>query len=421
MNRILVFSWFYPPVNSSEGLVTYKLIKASGYSYDVFTQKNNDLWSYGKEDYLPAPDNVNSIYAKAETIDEWWKEGVEYFKKNADKYDVIMTRSMPPESHKIGLEIKKIKPEIKWLASFGDPIANNPYTLMFVSFESPHSRKNCRNILGVFSPKRIIRNILFHLKTLASTKKTLKKEEDLQNSIFAVCDRIIFNSDNQKEYMFNSFNGDCNGKAFVLNHSFDPLLFPEKKKPNKVKTMSYVGHLDNIRTPKLLLEALSELAEEDKELASKFHLDFYGDLSDYDKLFIMNNELCDIVSVRKPVSYLDSLKIMKNSDWLLHVDGNITQITPKNIFFAAKLADYIGAKNPIFGITMQDGVSADIMNRLGSVCVSYSKNEIKNYLWLIIYKGYTVTTNEEYRFEFSNKAVADKFDGVVRSLTGKED
>ncbi|MFR8622331.1 hypothetical protein [[Ruminococcus] torques] len=40
-----------------------------------------------------------------------------------------MTRSMPPESHEIGLKIKEIKPEIKWIASFGDPIANNPFVL----------------------------------------------------------------------------------------------------------------------------------------------------------------------------------------------------------------------------------------------------------------------------------------------------
>ena len=35
MKRILVISWYFPPINSSEGLVTYKLLKNSKYQYDV--------------------------------------------------------------------------------------------------------------------------------------------------------------------------------------------------------------------------------------------------------------------------------------------------------------------------------------------------------------------------------------------------
>ena len=47
MKRILVISWYFPPINSSEGLVTYKLLKNSKYQYDVCMQDSNDSWSYG--------------------------------------------------------------------------------------------------------------------------------------------------------------------------------------------------------------------------------------------------------------------------------------------------------------------------------------------------------------------------------------
>ena len=52
MKKILVITWFYPPVNSSEGLVTYKLLNNSKYEYDVFTQKNSASWSYGNKETL---------------------------------------------------------------------------------------------------------------------------------------------------------------------------------------------------------------------------------------------------------------------------------------------------------------------------------------------------------------------------------
>ena len=108
MKKILVITWFYPPVNSSEGLVTYKLLNNSKYEYDVFTQKNSASWSYGNKETLENKDNVNSIFAKSNNLKDWKKEAIEYFKNNKDKYDIVMTRSMPPESHEVGLKIKKI-------------------------------------------------------------------------------------------------------------------------------------------------------------------------------------------------------------------------------------------------------------------------------------------------------------------------
>lgn len=61
MKRILVISWYFPPINSSEGLVTYKLLKNSKYQYDVCMQDSNDSWSYGKNEQLPECGNVKKI------------------------------------------------------------------------------------------------------------------------------------------------------------------------------------------------------------------------------------------------------------------------------------------------------------------------------------------------------------------------
>ena len=415
--RILVISWFYPPVNSSEGLVTYKLLKASKYNYDVFTQKNNELWSYGKNDILPGSHNVQTIYGKSNTLDDWYQEAIDYYKENIDKYDIVMTRSMPPESHKIGLKIKQLNPNICWIASFGDPIAENPYTKIAISYQSPYRKEVCKNIFGVISPKRIFKNTLFNIRYRKQQKLYLEKDFKLQEQIFDKSNYIIFNSSYQKEYMLNLYKKNYDNKAIILNHSFDSSLYPEKieTKNNKI-IMNYVGHLDNIRTPILFLFAIKELADEDKNLSSKLHINFYGNLTDFDKLYIINNELTDIISIKKPVSYLKSLEIMKNSDWLLHFDANISQVVDKNIFFAAKLADYIGSGNKIFGVTMLNGISSDIMTNLNALYTSYSKNEIKNYLWLIIYKKYSIKLNEDFREQFNNFEVAKKFDKLIDSI-----
>ena len=106
---------------------------------------------------------------------------------------------------------------------------------------------------------------------------------------------------------------------------------------------------------------------------------------------------------------------MQNSDWLLLIDANISNIINKNIFFAAKLADYMGTGNKIFGITMLYGISADILRNLNAITTSYSTQEIKNYLWLIIYNNYTIKMNDSFRSEFDSKKIAKKFDDFISS------
>ena len=82
MKKILVISWFFPPVNSSEGLVTYKLLNNSKYEYDVYTQNSNDSWSYGKNDFLPLNKNIKSIYSNASNLTDFYNEGVKFFENN---------------------------------------------------------------------------------------------------------------------------------------------------------------------------------------------------------------------------------------------------------------------------------------------------------------------------------------------------
>ena len=122
------------------------------------------------------------------------------------------------------------------------------------------------------------------------------------------------------------------------------------------------------------------------------------------------------MKIKKPVDYKTSLSIMRNSDWLLHVDANLHGILDENVFFAAKLADYIGANRPIFGMTMFEGAGADVVRAVNGVTVSYSVDEIKNYLYLIAYENYTVEIDQDGMNQFNATEVAEKFDAMVEKL-----
>ena len=135
-----------------------------------------------------------------------------------------------------------------------------------------------------------------------------------------------------------------------------------------------------------------------------------------EKIYLIDNELFDVVRLRKPVEYLSSLSVMKKADWLVHIDANISDSTEKSIFFAAKIADYIGAKRKIMAMTMIDGISADIIREYNGLVMELCAEEILVYLYKIIYEGYTKEPNLKVIDKYNAKTVAADFDKVIKKI-----
>ena len=419
MKKILVISWFYPPVNSSEGIVTFKLINNSKYSYDVFTQNRHNDWTYGNTVEFKNQKNVKSIYSNCNSIYEWMEDAYQYFAKNADKYDIVMTRAMPQESHIIGLRIKRDFPNVKWIASFGDPIKNNPYHHISCYLYSYYSTKNLINkdmsLMRKLSIKRNLKCLYWNIRYKNNIK--LRNElNEIEEQTLKYADFIVLNNESQKKYMLNN-NQSLSKKAFIINHSYDSKMYPKitKTKHDKIRFV-FIGHLDEIRNASPLLRALSLLNKEIPDLKNKIEVFFYGDMGNEDKLFILNEDLLDIVKIKKSVSYLESLKIMKDADWLIHIDGNIIKVIDENIFFAAKIVDYFGSGSNILAITMQNGDAVDTLQNANALVLSYSCEEIKNYLYLIVQKGYTRNINKEFVKKFEVSKVSSDFDDLIKLI-----
>ena len=305
MKKILVISWFFPPVNSSEGIVTYKLLNNSKYNYDIFTQKGNASWSYGNKDVLPLNNNINCLFSDATNLDDFINSAYEFFVNNSNKYDIVMTRSMPEESHIIGMKIKKFKPDIKWIASFGDPIGNNPFTLLALKNVNPYSLKKRyevkMSLKSVLSPLRIYRSFRYNIRNKKQYNMYIKSKNYLEKKIVNTCDYIICNNSYQVDYISKNNNID-KSKFIILPHSYDKKLYANVKKNNDKIIFRYIGHLDDIRTPKLFLEAINLLNTKYDDFKDKVQFEFYGNMSMNDKVYILDNELTDVVKIRKPIN-----------------------------------------------------------------------------------------------------------------------
>jgi len=414
-----VISWFFPPINSSEGLITYKLLKRSNIQHDVFTQMDNKSWSYNNSEHVLKNKKIKTIFGKSDNFDDWALSCFEYFDKHHDEYDFIMSRSMPPESHKAALLIKEKYPNIKWIASFGDPISESPYTKLC---KDPNPCKIEPNdilkysLRYVLSIKRMLKSVLWDYR-----ERHYFSEEKLKTSLerhtIEIADQIIFNNPYQKKYMLGQYPDSIQKKGIILPHTFDLSLYPKTRlrtSGTDRTLISYVGHLDNIRTPINFLKAVAQLKSQKPENYYKLLINFYGNIDDKSKIFILDNSLYEVVKVNRPVSYFESLKIMQDSNWCLLVDANLARVINENIYFAAKIPDYLGSGSNIFGISMIDGASADVIRDTGGILSSHSVDEIFIYLNLIAEKR--IQNKPQDIEKYHNKNVAKEYDKLLETM-----
>lgn len=416
MKRIFVVSWFYPPLNSSEALLTERLLAHSRYAFDVFTQGASEAWSYGREEAWPERPNVRRICGESADPAAWAAEAFAYFAAHRGDYALVMTRSMPPECHRVGLLIRARWPEIPWVASFGDPIFHNPYELLGGGLYDPYGLSNPLNrgraLSWRLSPGRALLSMAWRLRHRAARRRA-RELKALEDRVLARADRLLFN--NASELRFMARGRALLARALVLRHSYDAALIPPAVEKGDRLRFVFTGQLNALRRALPLLRAIRRLKEARPDLPERAEFLFFGDLGDADLAYILRRGLEDCVHVHAPVPYRQSLAEAAGADWLLHIDANVRPVCEENPFFAGKLADYFGLGKPILAVTMPEGDAADTLRRAGALVLSFSVNEIKQALDRIVYGGLRLSMDAAFLRGFSAEAAAKLLDEQVVS------
>lgn len=237
-----------------------------------------------------------------------------------ERYQSFVTFGQPMSVHISGLKLKKVKPDVRWVAHFSDPWVDNPY--------------NTDNRWVQFLNRCY------------------------QKKVFQQADKLVFTSPETVDLVMKNCNSAIRNKAVILPHSFNPDLYPEQPPKAPQTLIRYLGNFYGGRQPESLFQAL-EIIKSGKQGTVPFKVELVGtSVSLMDQ--IKERKLEDTVTVRSSVGYLESLKLMSESDMLLVIDAPM-ELSP---FFPSKLADYIGANRPLFGIT-PSGASKRIIEELG--------------------------------------------------------
>ena len=240
-----------------------------------------------------------------------------------DQFKYLVTFGAPMSDHLIGLALKK-QLGLPWIAHFSDPWVENPFT--------------------------------------SADRLTARVNAFLERKVLQEADRLIFTSNETIDLVFHKYPASWRTKTRVVPHAFDPNLFPEIKIPSSERiTIRYLGDFYGPRTPAPLLKALDQMLKSDPEFLRGVKFEFIGNLS---ASGLNKNEMDsfsrDLIEVRSPVSYLESLALMVEADGLLVIDAP----SKRSVFLPSKLIEYIGAQRPIFGMT-PPGTAATLIGELG--------------------------------------------------------
>lgn len=363
--NIFVASWFFPPSTSSEGIVTYKLLRNSAHHYDVCSSKS-DLWGYKKSLPLVAS-NIDVIPVDTDDLDTWVNEAVSCFeKRHAQKpYDAIMTRSMPPESIFVAKKIRETHPDIPWIASLADPIAKSPYDIKGLILNDDRLSD---------AEKADFQVALKYGCDAWRTHKNpnirlLCEFKEIEDYAINNADALIFPHDTLAHYVLGTRRRK---HVKSIPHTFDRSLAcnePRLRDDERV-TLSFLGHTDASRTLEPLVRAMHRLSFMDSNALAKLRIRFIGHVTEEARSLVYNYDLYNYISLESDVSYLDSLSIMQESDWLIHIDAWFDTLADigGSIFFAGKIADYFLTDAPVFAITGKHTPAYELVRYGGGVC-----------------------------------------------------
>jgi hypothetical protein len=435
--KLLIITYFFPPLNSIASLRLYsfaKYLTEFGLDVTVFTapKKVNNM-DYSSNFFvnngyklieLPIPKvfkiiSINKLVNKFAVItgayyknrfpddsDRWLKPAFNYLKNFY--FDIVISSYGPYVCHNIALLLKKKFNVRYWIADFRDLFTDSPiYTGIPIFY--PIEKKMEQEF---FNNSDLITVVSQAMKKVLSNK-TNNPIEVIYNGFF----EENFSFINVNDFSFNSIKNSS-----IIN------IFHNKN----IFKIVYTGTFYKSQKITNLLLAINQLKNEGIINANNFRLIIAGS---YDIISeIKKYNLGDIYIYLGLVSFSDSLKIQYLSDILLlpleEIDiskyNNTKNINKYKGILTGKLFEYLGLNlyklTPIWVINKTiDSEKIEILNKSGVATIFFDDiNKLKSYLVKAIkskeefLREYNVNT--EFIKQFNRKDQAKKLYNIILDL-----
>jgi glycosyltransferase involved in cell wall biosynthesis len=316
----------------------------------------------------------------------WVSPSVRFLKKYLEQnpVDIIISTGPPHSMHLIAEKLKD-KMNIPWIADFRDPLST-----MDVYDEFSLTARSKQKLIDM--------------------EHRFLNKSDLVLTVTPRFSEMLVSFDKQREVVLtNGFDPD----DFLMNESY-------QKQNSKKFTLLHAGTLGNVRDPKGLWQALSELSRERSNLVANVMIKFVGNVSPEIIAFTQNNDkLKDKVQFLGYMSRKELQKLYAEADALLLA---IHSTAVGRISIPGKVFEYLATSKPI--ICLGDITSdASMVIKEAKVGQSFEYNDaagVKNYLVKLLSEERSVRSLESLN-RYSRRKLTKDLSTVLNDISGKSD
>ncbi len=412
--KMLVIPGGFLPYNDPITLISYKHLRLLDYEFDVIALNNTVDNSIKKEldkDINYKKFNVKYVAKYDDTIATLQRKNVisgvfnifKYIKacvkqSKKEEYSVVYSSSVPSFTHVAAYFIKRKNKNIKWIASFSDPLYKSPYKKDDESFKD----------------YSIISKIGFYVYTFIYMNGMYEK------IAMKYADKIIYICEEQRDFMINNYknNEKLKDKAIIvpLNYIkdwelYENMIVNERSEIKKqLVIFSHFGRIYGLRKIDSLLLAINELNNEIKDFDKIFLFEQYGEIIERYQNKINEYNIGYLFKLIDKVSYEQALIKMRECGCLVLCDTIIDDdlIQP---YLPSKTLDYLLMKKPCLVVTTKLSPAYRIFNHKGFNCCLNDVQMIKNEILNIIANQ---KVNEYSMLEYENEVAIKDLEDYLK-------
>jgi len=284
--------------------------------------------------------------------------------------EILITTSPPHSTQLAGLELKKIFPEIRWIADLRDP-----WTDIYYYSKMLH---------------------LPHIK---------KKDQKLEKSVLRNADAVVTVSDFISRIFSEKPGTDCSGKVHVITNGYDPedFLKTDVKPDPAYFTLAYVGTISDEYILSGLINAFERVVE---KTGKKARIMFTGNICNQWKT-LLEKKIGDFIIFSSHVEHNEAVKRMQMADMLLLVIPDIAQ---NEGIITGKLFEYLAASRPVLGIGPLQGDAAKVLRETstGKMFHYHDHENISSFILQYALKEKEWSPDQDQINNLSRKAQTEK-------------
>jgi glycosyltransferase involved in cell wall biosynthesis len=380
-NKVLIITYYWPPAGGAgvqRWLKFTKYMREYNYEPLIYTAKNPEYPSTDETLYKDIPDNLTVLKTRVWEPYQFYKWFT--FQKKGHKINTAFLNEKKKQglAERMAIWIRGnlfipdarkywIKPSVKYLCQY---ISENPVDLI-VSTGTPHSL----HLIALNISKKL--NIpwvadfrdpwtkIYYQQSLMVGRLASRKHEKLEQSVLQNASAVTVVSQEMKR----QFEGTGARDIRVIPNGFDHEDFidpgedPASAGPDQLFSITHIGTLFPLRNPVNLWKVLSELVQENEDLAKDLKINLVGAMDYAVSKSIDEVRLGDWVERLGNVPYREAIRLMRRSQVLLLL---ITKTPGAGAILTGKLFEYMNAGRTILAVGPVDGEVAHALNETGT-------------------------------------------------------